>query len=292
MSRFLARLMSMNDRWAAPFGDVAHRWSHALFSRIRPIRDLLSGTWLGHPLHAASTDLPIGLLVGAVALDLLGQPAAADIVLVLVLITMVVSALSGLADYADTDGRARTRATLHGTIMVVSLIVIAASVLMRSGAPVDRTGAIGLGITALVVVLAGAFVGGDVVVNPPESRESDCADRVVTNEPGQFAEPHIQIVLDVCVDDGGSSGTTIAGLISEGGRFEILQAGGELAEIVLERGPDDRLRTSAPATILRTDEQLSASGVVSNGVEDLDITIDVGSGVVEDARACTESDRL
>jgi nitrite reductase/ring-hydroxylating ferredoxin subunit/uncharacterized membrane protein len=163
MSRFLTRLMSMNDRWAAPFGEVAHRWSHALFSRIGPVRDLLSGTWLGHPLHGASTDLPIGLLVGAVVLDLLGQPAAADITFVLVLVTMVVSALSGLADYADTDGRARTRATLHGTIMVVSLLAIAASVLLRAGAPADRTPSTVVGIAGLVLMLAGAFVGGDVV---------------------------------------------------------------------------------------------------------------------------------
>ena len=35
-------------------------------------------------------------------------------------------------------------------------------------------------------------------------------------------------------------------------------------------------RTSAPATILRTGDQLSASGVVSNGTDDLDITIDIG----------------
>ncbi|MGA9279251.1 hypothetical protein [Ilumatobacter sp.] len=137
-----------------------------------------------------------------------------------------------------------------------------------------------------------AFVGGDVVVNPTESSESGCADRVVTNAPGQLAEPHIQIVLDVCVADDGPAGTTIAGLISEGGRFEIPQAGGELAEIVFERGPDDLLRTSAPATILRTDEQVSASGVVSNGVDDLDITIDIDRSIVDDARACTDADRL
>lgn len=138
-----------------------------------------------------------------------------------------------------------------------------------------------------------AFVGGDVVVNPPVRAADGCVDRVVTNAPGQLAEPHIRIVLDVCVEERGlPQGTTIGGFTSQGSRFEIQQAGGELAEIVFERGPDDRLRTSAPATILRTDEQFSASSVVSNGVEDLDISIDITSSNLDGARACTASDRL
>ncbi|WP_040494829.1 hypothetical protein [Ilumatobacter nonamiensis] len=138
-----------------------------------------------------------------------------------------------------------------------------------------------------------AFVGGEVVVNPPVRAGDGCADRVVTNAPGQFAEPHIQIILDVCIDERGlPQGTTISGFTSEGSGFEIQQAGGELAEIVFERGPDDRLRTTAPATILRTEEFVSASSVVSNGVEDLDITIDMAREHVDAARACTASDRL
>jgi len=140
---------------------------------------------------------------------------------------------------------------------------------------------------------AANFVGAEVVVNPATTSEEQCGDRLVTNEPGQFAEPHIRIVLDICLADEGAAGTTISGLTSEGGRFEILQAGGELAEIVFERSPDDVLRTSAPATILRTGDQLSASGVVSNGTDDLDITIDIGTTTPEaDARACGPTDRL
>ena len=37
-----------------------------------PVRDLLSGTWLGHPLHPMLTDLPIGFWTSAWVLDLLG----------------------------------------------------------------------------------------------------------------------------------------------------------------------------------------------------------------------------
>ena len=163
MARLLARLVALNDGWARPLGEFNHRWVSALFRPMRPIKDLLSGRWLGHPLHAASTDLPIGLLLGVVILDLLGLPAAADIVLIATIVTMLLSALSGLADYADTDGTARTRATTHSTVMVVALVLLVVSAVMRAGDPADRTAPIALSIIGFLLVTAGAFVGGDVV---------------------------------------------------------------------------------------------------------------------------------
>ncbi len=163
MARLLARLVSMNDRWAEPFGDFNHRWLSALFRPITPIRDFLNGRWLGHPLHAAVTDIPIGLVLGMVVLDVLGQPAAADITLVATILFMLLAAVSGSADYSTTDGVARTRATLHATLMVVALLLLLVSLGLRAGSPADRTIPVGLGIVALLIVSAGAFVGGDVV---------------------------------------------------------------------------------------------------------------------------------
>ena len=163
LAQFLARLVALNDGWAKPFGEFNRRWLTALFRPILPIRDLLNGRWLGHPLHAASTDLPIGLLLGSVILDLVGQPTAADIILVGAIVSMVLSALSGLADYSDTSGTALTRATLHATLMTIALIVLVISALVRAGDPADRTLPIALSILGFLVVTAGAFVGGDVV---------------------------------------------------------------------------------------------------------------------------------
>ena len=163
MARFLARLVALNDVWARPFGDFNRRWASALFRPIRPIKDLLNGRWLGHPLHAATTDLPIGLLLGAVILDLVGQGGAADIVLVATIVTMLLSAVSGLADYSDTSGTALTRATLHSTLMVVALVLLVISAVIRAGDPVDRTVPVALSVVGFLIVTAGAFVGGDVV---------------------------------------------------------------------------------------------------------------------------------
>ena len=163
MAHLLARLVALNDRWARPLGDFNHRWLSALFGPIRPIKDLLNGRWLGHPLHAASTDIPIGLLLGAVILDLVDQRAAADIAVVATIVFMVLSAISGLADYTDTDGTARTRATTHATFMTVALVILLVSLVLRAGDPIDRTLPVILGILAFGLVSAGAFVGGDVV---------------------------------------------------------------------------------------------------------------------------------
>ena len=163
MGRLLARIIAAQDRWARPLGDVNHRWLSAVFRPIRPVKDLLSGVWLGHPLHAAATDIPIGTLLLTVVLDLLGQSAAADIALAATILFMLAAAATGASDYADTDGAARVRATTHATLMVVALLVLLVSVALRAGNPSDRTIPIALSLVGFLIVTAGAYVGGDVV---------------------------------------------------------------------------------------------------------------------------------
>ena len=163
MARFLTRLIDAQAFWARPLGDFNHRWLSALFRRMWTIKDLLHGRWLGHPLHSAVTDLPIGILTVAIVLDLLGQSAAADIAIVVGVVTMLLAAVSGAADYADTDGTARTRATVHSTLMVVALVVYLLSMAARAGGPADRTVPIILSLAGYALVTAGAYVGGDVV---------------------------------------------------------------------------------------------------------------------------------
>lgn len=163
MARLLARMVAAQDVWARPLGDFNHRWITAIFRPMRPIKDLLNGTWLGHPLHSAVTDVPIGSLVVAVVLDLLGQPVGADVALLATVLFMIAAAIAGAADYVDTDGTARVRATLHSTLMVIALVVLLISLVVRTGSPADRAVPVILSIVGLLVVTAGAFVGGDVV---------------------------------------------------------------------------------------------------------------------------------
>jgi nitrite reductase/ring-hydroxylating ferredoxin subunit/uncharacterized membrane protein YtjA (UPF0391 family) len=163
MARFLLRLIDAQAGWARPLGDFNRRWLAAIYDHIGPLKDLAHGRWLGHPLHAATTDIPIGALTITVVLDLLNQRSAADVALVVGIVFMVLSAVSGAADYTDTDGTALGRATLHSVLMVVALVVYLVSLALRAGAPTDRTLPVTLSIVAYVVLTAGAYVGGDVV---------------------------------------------------------------------------------------------------------------------------------
>jgi nitrite reductase/ring-hydroxylating ferredoxin subunit/uncharacterized membrane protein len=143
-----------------------HRIDHAIFRAVPAVRDLLNGRWLGHPIHAVLTDAPIGILFLVIVLDVVGLPAAAGWALLLGVLAMAAAALAGFADYADTDGLARDRATLHSTLMVVALVLYLVDGALRlggpAGAPVSAAAA-WLSVVAFVVLAVGAFVGGDVV---------------------------------------------------------------------------------------------------------------------------------
>jgi len=163
MARLLARIVAAQDWWARPLGDFNHRWLSALFRPIRPLKDLANGTWLGHPVHSAVTDIPIGTLLLAVVLDVLDLRVAADVALLGTALFMLAAAVTGAADYVDTDGSARTRATLHSTLMVIGLVLVILSLLVRVTGPADRSVPIALSVIAFLIVTAGAYVGGDVV---------------------------------------------------------------------------------------------------------------------------------
>jgi nitrite reductase/ring-hydroxylating ferredoxin subunit/uncharacterized membrane protein len=172
MARFLVRLIDAQARWARPFGDFNHRWLLGLFRPIWPIKDFLNGRWLGHPVHSALTDVPIGAFTVALVLDLIDAwnlfgvgdlSLAADVSLFIGILSMLAAAVAGLADYTDTDGTARMRATVHATLMVVTLLVYAVSLLMRLGNPEDRALPILVGVVGYLLITAGAFVGGDIV---------------------------------------------------------------------------------------------------------------------------------
>ena len=163
IGRYLARAVDAQGRWAKPFGDFNHRWLGGLFHPIRPVQNFLNGTWLGHPVHAVVTDVPIGAMTVSIVADVIGQPLVADVALTLGVLSMLAAAVTGLADYAEVDGNARTRATVHGTLMVVSLVLYAVSLVMRSGSPADRLVPIALALVGYLVLALSSAIGGDLV---------------------------------------------------------------------------------------------------------------------------------
>lgn len=167
LARALTRLMDAQSGWTKPLGDVVHRLLFWLFSRMTWLRDLLIGRWLGHPLHAVLTDAPIGILFLSLVFDVLRMPEAAGWAMLVGILAMVAAALAGFADYADTDGKARERATLHATLMVVALVGYGLSFIVRVGPPgfgfLDVPAGFLLSLFSFTVLAAGAYVGGDVV---------------------------------------------------------------------------------------------------------------------------------
>ncbi len=249
LGRLLDRFIEAQTGWAKPVGDWVHRLVAALFGRILPVRDFLAGTWLGHPLHALVTDVPIGALTLVVVFDLLGRPSAADTALLLGVLTMLAAAVAGYADYSTTDGRARVRATIHSTLMLVSLAAYVVSLAIRASGPTSRTLPIALSLAGYLVLAAGAFVGGDVAY-----ALGNMVDRHAWRPAGKKWQPlevgeipegtlvkaragaqalvlvrsgeTIHALHDLCAHAGGplSEGTIVAGCIEcpyHGSRFEL-----------------------------------------------------------------------
>jgi nitrite reductase/ring-hydroxylating ferredoxin subunit/uncharacterized membrane protein len=249
LGRVLERVIDAQSRWAKPLGEWLHGLMAAIFGRMLPIRDFLAGTWLGHPLHALLTDVPIGALTLVILLDVVGQPVAADVALLVGVVTMIASALAGYADYSTTDGRARVRATVHSSLMLVSLVIYVVSLAIRATGPTSRSLPIALSIVAYLILAAGAFVGGDVVyalgnmVDRHAWRPSGA--KWQSLDVGEIAEgtlvkakagaqalvlirsgDTIQALHDLCAHAGGplSEGTIVMGCVEcpwHGSRFEI-----------------------------------------------------------------------
>jgi nitrite reductase/ring-hydroxylating ferredoxin subunit/uncharacterized membrane protein len=163
LGRYVTRAVDAQSRWSKPLGDFNHRWLAALFHPIRPIQNFLNGSWLGHPVHAVVTDVPIGALTVSIIADVIGQPIVADVSLLLGVLAMVASAVTGAADYTEVDGTARNRATVHMVVMILSLILYAISLVIRSGSPADRLAPIVLSVVAYLLLLLGGAIGGDLV---------------------------------------------------------------------------------------------------------------------------------
>jgi len=163
MARWLTWLMDAQTPWTRPLGTWAFGWLHRFFSWAPTLRDFLIGRWLGHPIHAVLTDAPIGILFLVPVFDLLPNPVSAEVALIVGILAMIAAATAGFADYADTDGSARDRATLHSTLMLSALVLYIVSLALRLAGNGAGAGPFWTSILAFLVLAAGAYVGGDVV---------------------------------------------------------------------------------------------------------------------------------
>lgn len=154
-----------------PLGETIHQWLALLGtvagSRAGQVKDLLNGTWLGHPLHPALTDVPIGAWMGASLLDLAdrgegrGMGRGADLLVALGCAGAVGAAATGLADWQDKHGPERDLGTAHAIVNSGALALFATSLALRLRG--SRRPAIGISALGLGAALTGAYVGGEMV---------------------------------------------------------------------------------------------------------------------------------
>jgi nitrite reductase/ring-hydroxylating ferredoxin subunit/uncharacterized membrane protein len=156
--------------WMDPLAEAVQgavgRAYEALGPGGRTLKNLLHGTrLLGHPLHPAVTDVPVGAwLVGVVA-DVAGLPdEAADSALAVGVGAAVLSALSGYTDFHETYGQERRVALAHGAAMTAALGLDVVSLAMRRlGGDGARRGAVALSTLGFLIVATSAYLGGDLV---------------------------------------------------------------------------------------------------------------------------------
>lgn len=101
-------------------------------------RNFLNGTWLGDPLHAALTDVPLGSWTAALIFDVLdasadnrGFAVAADASIAVGLAGAAAAALAGLADWSDVDPPARRVGMFHGLLNISATAMFATSFILR-----------------------------------------------------------------------------------------------------------------------------------------------------------------
>ena len=130
-------------------------------ARRRGLMDVLNGRWLGHALHPAISDLPLGMWAAVPVLDLAGDEGGATALTAAGCVAAVATAATGAADWTATHGRERRLALLHGMVNAAALAIELGALGARLS---GRRGAgRALSLAGLGVGSAAAFVGGELV---------------------------------------------------------------------------------------------------------------------------------
>jgi len=129
---------------------------------------LHGGRWVGHPLHPALSDLPIGLWTGAMVLDAMdGSPPprhgvdAAGVLSAAGILAATATAVTGLSDWTVSNDQDRRVGLFHGLLNTVALglqcTALGARIAGRRGT------ARALGAASLTVTAGAAYLGGHLV---------------------------------------------------------------------------------------------------------------------------------
>ena len=142
---------------------VAEPLSNAVSTVIRHgvVKDALSGTWMGHPLHPLLTDVTIGAWTSAFVLDVFGSESAeeaADTLVGVGVASAVPTVLSGYSDWADLYGAERRLGLVHALSNAGAIACYGLSWLARRRG--DRSRGLALSFLGATVATVGGYLGG------------------------------------------------------------------------------------------------------------------------------------
>src|SRR5918992_580900 len=125
------------------------------------LKDFLSGTWLGHPLHPPLTDVVVGTWTAASILDLLAPISgrkAADRLIFVGILTAVPTAASGLSDWAELYGPQQRIGLVHASGNVAATYLQMKSWWARKRG--KRFKGVVLSLSAMGIATVTAYLGG------------------------------------------------------------------------------------------------------------------------------------
>jgi nitrite reductase/ring-hydroxylating ferredoxin subunit/uncharacterized membrane protein len=147
---------------------LAEKLQHRLSAAVeqggpgaRRVKDALNGTWLGHSLHPALTDVPIGAWFTSFLFDLIGEERGADASLTLGVIAAIPTAAAGLADWHDQANEPRRTGLVHALLNSAALVCFLCSIIARRSG--HRATGIALSTGGLTFATSGAYLGGELV---------------------------------------------------------------------------------------------------------------------------------
>ncbi|MFJ9517946.1 DUF2231 domain-containing protein [Kitasatospora sp. NPDC101801] len=144
---------------------------------LGPVRDVLRGAQLGHPLHPALTQLPIGCWFSATALDLTGgQPVAARRLTALGLLAVPPTLWAGWVDWADLSAERRRTGLVHAASAVTATVLQLGSYRARRRG--RTTAGVVLGLAGCTVLGVAAALGGHLA--HPRSAAATATDPAAT----------------------------------------------------------------------------------------------------------------
>jgi nitrite reductase/ring-hydroxylating ferredoxin subunit/uncharacterized membrane protein len=159
----LGWLRTLSDWLTGALGPVRERHQDNLVLEL-----LHGGRWVGHPLHPALSDLPIGLWTGVMVLDATDRdPAprrgidAAGMLSAAGILAAGATALTGLNDWTVSNDQDRRVGLFHGLLNTVALGLQGASLGTRMAG--HRNTARALGAASLTVTAAAGYLGGHLV---------------------------------------------------------------------------------------------------------------------------------